>query len=172
MGQDRERGHLPPLHDYLCASERVDTNIDEVKLNEDWLLNSCISSLFSWCPREPLGGRCSLLPSRQCSLLPALLSVIRSPVLHSCPTSNPRHLLLLPLESCLISARHCWYVASNYCYTCCPLPSFLNWLNFRKELPSKLPDPCLYLDQLSLVYLILFWYGCKVLIILKKGIIS
>nr|XP_016775422.1 coiled-coil domain-containing protein 83 isoform X8 [Pan troglodytes]XP_054517168.1 coiled-coil domain-containing protein 83 isoform X8 [Pan troglodytes] len=36
------------------------------------------------------------------------LKIPRYPVLHSCPTSNPRHLLLLPLESCLISARRCW----------------------------------------------------------------
>nr|XP_012324927.1 coiled-coil domain-containing protein 83 isoform X1 [Aotus nancymaae] len=38
------------------------------------------------------------------------LKIPRSPVLPSCPTSNPRYLLplLLPLGSCLISARHCW----------------------------------------------------------------
>uniref|UniRef100_A0A2K5SCV6 Coiled-coil domain containing 83 n=1 Tax=Cebus imitator TaxID=2715852 RepID=A0A2K5SCV6_CEBIM len=37
------------------------------------------------------------------------LKIPRSPVLHSCPTSNPHYLLLLlmPLALCLISARHC-----------------------------------------------------------------
>nr|XP_054097371.1 coiled-coil domain-containing protein 83 isoform X7 [Callithrix jacchus] len=37
------------------------------------------------------------------------LKIPRSPVLHSYPTSNPHYLLLLlPLGSFLISARHCW----------------------------------------------------------------
>lgn len=144
-GRTEKEATCLPFTVYVCRPGATDTSVSEAGSQAEWigwLLDSCTSSLLSWCPWGSLGGggpHCH--PSRQCSLLPASLPMIRSPAPHSRPASTPKHLLLPPLCD---HAESLPAVPSNHCSTCCPLCSFSLFRTSQplgKVLPCKLPTP-------------------------------